>query len=100
MRSLRHQWFIGWLLLTLIGGPCPCLGGGSARAESAPASSTEFEALQAELERIKTTLVRIQRELTLIRQLLSPRAAQPAALIVKLRVMLPLSVTVSLSHGL
>jgi hypothetical protein len=60
MRSLRHQWFIGWLLLALIGSPCPCVGGGSARAESAADSSTELEALQAELERIKTTLVRIQ----------------------------------------
>jgi protein-disulfide isomerase len=79
MRSLRHQWFIGWLLLALIGSPCPCVGGGSARAASAADSSTELEALQAELERIKTTLVRIQQELALIRQLLSPRAAQPTA---------------------
>jgi protein-disulfide isomerase len=79
MRSLRHQWVVGWLLLALIGSPGLYGWGPSARAEPASASDAAPGALQSELEGIKTALERIQKELELIRQLLAPRAARPAA---------------------
>jgi protein-disulfide isomerase len=77
MRLILHTVTMVLLCLGLMSSASLSLAIAPVRAESALASQAEVEALKQELARVNAVLDSLQKELASLRQLVSPRLAQP-----------------------